>query len=194
MKWRFPRHSKHILAYHIELDVISGVLDVMLNQEEVRYSLRVFWSTQAASRTIHEVDATTGAAIGRLDDQRITLPGDLPEQVRVGNEVAVGNGQPMSICIGGARGFVAHQSDRPRVIDRWNARRFRSLQDTEPRPVCYRLEDVGVVQLPSEVPQGRDRLGGLQQIDVVPRSEEHTSELQSRFDLVCRLLLEKKKI
>src|SRR5699024_12554251 len=26
------------------------------------------------------------------------------------------------------------------------------------------------------------------------RSEEHTSELQSRFDLVCRLLLEKKSI
>src|SRR5699024_11402520 len=25
------------------------------------------------------------------------------------------------------------------------------------------------------------------------RSEEHTSELQSRFDLVCRLLLDKKK-
>src|SRR5699024_11531344 len=28
---------------------------------------------------------------------------------------------------------------------------------------------------------------------IVLRSEEHTSELQSRFDLVCRLLLEKKK-
>src|SRR5699024_12162507 len=27
----------------------------------------------------------------------------------------------------------------------------------------------------------------------VTRSEEHTSELQSRFDLVCRLLLEQKK-
>src|SRR5207249_11820893 len=26
------------------------------------------------------------------------------------------------------------------------------------------------------------------------RSEEHTSELQSRFDLVCRLLLEKKNL
>src|SRR5699024_11836165 len=26
----------------------------------------------------------------------------------------------------------------------------------------------------------------------IMRSEEHTSELQSRFDLVCRLLLEKK--
>src|SRR5438105_12162668 len=29
--------------------------------------------------------------------------------------------------------------------------------------------------------------------DAVTRSEEHTSELQSRVDLVCRLLLEKKK-
>src|SRR5699024_12714684 len=32
------------------------------------------------------------------------------------------------------------------------------------------------------------------QIKFIKRSEEHTSELQSRFDLVCRLLLEKKKI
>src|SRR5699024_7045551 len=30
--------------------------------------------------------------------------------------------------------------------------------------------------------------------EIAPRSEEHTSELQSRFDLVCRLLLEKKQI
>src|SRR5437773_9707212 len=28
----------------------------------------------------------------------------------------------------------------------------------------------------------------------IPRSEEHTSELQSHHDLVCRLLLEKKKM
>src|SRR3712207_8849843 len=34
---------------------------------------------------------------------------------------------------------------------------------------------------------------GLVLVDVVPRSEEHTSELQSRQYLVCRLLLEKKK-
>src|SRR5207249_6830955 len=31
------------------------------------------------------------------------------------------------------------------------------------------------------------------QTPAMQRSEEHTSELQSRFDLVCRLLLEKKK-
>src|SRR3989440_6073312 len=30
-------------------------------------------------------------------------------------------------------------------------------------------------------------------VDILLRSEEHTSELQSRSDLVCRLLLEKKK-
>src|SRR5207302_2133405 len=29
---------------------------------------------------------------------------------------------------------------------------------------------------------------------IFPRSEEHTSELQSRENLVCRLLLEKKKL
>src|SRR2546422_2214585 len=31
------------------------------------------------------------------------------------------------------------------------------------------------------------------QLDLESRSEEHTSELQSRLHLVCRLLLEKKK-
>src|SRR5207249_9837197 len=43
-------------------------------------------------------------------------------------------------------------------------------------------------------------LAGLELFSACPkfwrddsRSEEHTSELQSRFDLVCRLLLEKKK-
>src|SRR5947209_17338612 len=34
---------------------------------------------------------------------------------------------------------------------------------------------------------------GIRQGDAAPRSEEHTSELQSRQYLVCRLLLEKKK-
>src|SRR5699024_5260102 len=37
----------------------------------------------------------------------------------------------------------------------------------------------------------RSWISGFQR--TIARSEEHTSELQSRFDLVCRLLLEKKK-
>src|SRR5271157_2853270 len=40
--------------------------------------------------------------------------------------------------------------------------------------------------------QGKARLQALQQ-SILDRSEEHTSELQSRPHLVCRLLLEKKK-
>src|SRR5207249_6564201 len=38
----------------------------------------------------------------------------------------------------------------------------------------------------------RPRFLGASRVGL-PRSEEHTSELQSRFDLVCRLLLEKKQ-
>src|SRR5690554_6741328 len=38
------------------------------------------------------------------------------------------------------------------------------------------------------------QVGALVFVDLVLRSEEHTSELQSRPHLVCRLLLEKKKI
>src|SRR5437867_6760786 len=34
---------------------------------------------------------------------------------------------------------------------------------------------------------------GKKEFEIVERSEEHTSELQSPYDLVCRLLLEKKK-
>src|SRR5438067_9625909 len=40
--------------------------------------------------------------------------------------------------------------------------------------------------------QGNRHGGCFAAIDAGRRSEEHTSELQSRFDLVCRLLLEKK--
>src|SRR5207249_5880370 len=38
------------------------------------------------------------------------------------------------------------------------------------------------------------RVESLANSDVWARSEEHTSELQSRFELVCRLLLEKKNV
>src|SRR5438034_1591879 len=49
------------------------------------------------------------------------------------------------------------------------------------------LTDPHAVQLIDEVVQGNKRLL------LGVRSEEHTSELQSHSDLVCRLLLEKKK-
>src|SRR2546421_6361694 len=45
--------------------------------------------------------------------------------------------------------------------------------------------------VPEAAWEGFGRL--TQETSVEVRSEEHTSELQSRSDLVCRLLLEKKK-
>src|SRR2546421_2540110 len=49
---------------------------------------------------------------------------------------------------------------------------------------------------PRQAPRRRGRPPGSQRRRALPpwRSEEHTSELQSRSDIVCRLLLEKKKV
>src|SRR5690349_23080942 len=68
---------------------------------------------------------------------------------------------------------------------------FRSSRDARPCGGCVR----------QPVRYGRRPLRRLQRYQVHTdddhqrqrRSEEHTSELQSRRDLVCRLLLEKKK-
>src|SRR5438874_8507956 len=55
-------------------------------------------------------------------------------------------------------------------------RTCESLPPFSPSPSHYRLPDSGT---------------SFRRILIVLRSEEHTSELQSRRDLVCRLLLEK---
>src|SRR5689334_24254332 len=52
-------------------------------------------------------------------------------------------------------------------------------------------DDTLFATAPGAVKFGQRR--GRRVVDVIPRSEEHTSELQSQFHLVCRLLLEKKK-
>src|SRR5207248_7138182 len=45
----------------------------------------------------------------------------------------------------------------------------------------------------SSSPRSRERCTTVLPNGTAPRSEEHTSELQSPYDLVCRLLPEKKK-
>src|SRR2546427_6859473 len=79
---------------------------------------------------------------------------------------------------------------------------FRSRGQVEERPVGehhdgrlggQRLE---IREEPVElrVADGRLRIGDVvEHGEVKSRSEEHTSELQSQSNLVCRLLLEKKK-
>src|SRR3712207_7010591 len=52
---------------------------------------------------------------------------------------------------------------------------------------------VGRPVVVGQVEVGDAQVEGAAQDGPLPRSEEHTSELQSRQYLVCRLLLEKKK-
>src|SRR5437667_5527064 len=61
-------------------------------------------------------------------------------------------------------------------------------------PACFRSRAVGLEldagpHAPARLPGPLLRRLGVER----GRSEEHTSELQSHHDLVCRLLLEKKK-
>src|SRR2546422_5956181 len=51
---------------------------------------------------------------------------------------------------------------------------------------------IGLTKRPSQTAVGRQTSTRI--VARATRSEEHTSELQSRLHLVCRLLLEKKKI
>src|SRR5437868_11821382 len=61
-----------------------------------------------------------------------------------------------------------------RINDRIRAREIRVIDDEG--------NQLGILPPYEAIKKAREK-----------RSEEHTSELQSRFDLVCRLLLEKKK-
>src|SRR2546427_12417775 len=63
-----------------------------------------------------------------------------------------------------------------------------SLHDALPISIIYYGDEIG---MGDNVYLG-DR-NGVRTPFLSPRSEEHTSELQSQSNLVCRLLLEKKK-
>src|SRR5699024_11581272 len=90
--------------------------------------------------------------------------------------------------------FFLYRSGDPRVLHSFPTRRSSDLGFVF--GVATGGDEVlgreGVVDLDELL--GDDRALVEFAVDEVSgRSEEHTSELQSRFDLVCRLLLEKKK-
>src|SRR2546425_6737533 len=79
--------------------------------------------------------------------------------------------------------FQAHATEDPT----WRYKHVLAVQDhqaktgaADPQTECELAEERAAVQTEGSV-------------EVVQRSEEHTSELQSLAYLVCRLLLEKKK-
>src|SRR5207249_10291146 len=84
--------------------------------------------------------------------------------------------------------FSFYGSRAPRLLHSFPTRRSSDLPALHAR-LCH------PARLRSRLDRRADRAG--HELRGGPghpqRSEEHTSELQSRFDLVCRLLLEKKK-
>src|SRR5438105_12330134 len=85
--------------------------------------------------------------------------------------------------------YCRHQfSKRPNLLKKLWKRRW----------IAIHFEDKPTADPDAYGPKGRNALRRLKKycetgVIVAARSEEHTSELQSRVDLVCRLLLEKKK-
>src|SRR3712207_7271482 len=70
----------------------------------------------------------------------------------------------------------------------WGVEIFTGLGDgTFDEPIVHSVNPYGLTGV------GVADFDGDGRLDAVTRSEEHTSELQSRQYLVCRLLLEKKK-
>src|SRR2546430_13087018 len=60
-------------------------------------------------------------------------------------------------------------------------------------PYTTLFRSIGVISDPAEASVPNAALQLTEQATGAARSEEHTSELQSQSNLVCRLLLEKKK-
>src|SRR5260221_8219142 len=95
-------------------------------------------------------------------------------------------GRGLASLIGDVGGEAAH-------VDRPRAQRKVPIEFLKPNPRNPRraFSEAELGELADSIKQH----GVIQPIVVLDRvrSEEHTSELQSHSDLVCRLLLEKKK-
>src|SRR2546422_5103789 len=90
---------------------------------------------------------------------------------------------------GAAGGIMITASHNPY---RWNGVKFKASYGSSPLPsIVAQIETELEVVLGNGIPALPPRGDLVHSLGV--RSEEHTSELQSRLHLVCRLLLEKKK-
>src|SRR5438093_10051287 len=93
--------------------------------------------------------------------------------------------------------FFFQSSGPPRDLHSFPTRRSSDL--IAQFPVSKEFRDFDLIQVRvlraflNELLQGSDSRGRILGLERLHRSEEHTSELQSLTNLVCRLLLEKKK-
>src|SRR5436190_13378724 len=84
--------------------------------------------------------------------------------------------------------FFLHRYVQLRVLDSFPTRRSSDLVTGDGAVDGEDAGGVERVELSTRGAEGNSAIRGI----TLGRSEEHTSELQSHSDLVCRLLLEKK--
>src|SRR2546426_2979134 len=96
----------------------------------------------------------------------------------MGPEIAIGMNQKDLLCDRKGRRAHVHPSRQEALLMRLSV---DSLRRVVKRDLAIEF-----------VPQQLTSFGGLELLRRYVRSEEHTSELQSPCNLVCRLLLEKK--
>src|SRR2546430_4273290 len=77
---------------------------------------------------------------------------------------------------------------RSKSVDERRADARRRLRPERRKALVHQRDDRGALRRHGAPPRHEENLGVHRR-----RSEEHTSELQSQSNLVCRLLLEKKK-
>src|SRR5699024_11405120 len=70
---------------------------------------------------------------------------------------------------------------------------YSSLEKLTELDKSFPTIKINIIKIPDNIQNQLNKISLEGNKLPVTRSEEHTSELQSRFDLVCRLLLEKKK-
>src|SRR5688572_6642947 len=131
------------------------------------------------------------AIVARMDADDVAHPDRLRRQwqiIETQPDVAVVG----TLCIGiGANG----REVRPR--DRWRLLRRSSYIPFPHGSAMFRRDVFDRVGGYDDTPGGEDqklfsKMATQGRVVTLPRSEEHTSELQSQSNLVCRLLLEKK--
>src|SRR2546427_12750633 len=140
--------------------------------------------------------------IGKLDDPdlaRAAQPAH-PESAGLEQSVVVRVDTVVAVIVLGRLGnavqrggaAIGEHEDRLRLPDE----RARERRDNEPPGTGRRLGVVGVSEPENVARELDDRVleaaSGTDEGNSPFRSEEHTSELQSQSNLVCRLLLEKK--
>src|SRR5699024_11467970 len=112
-----------------------------------------------------------------------------------GSRIGAGRTRPLelirSVQLASARSLTDRASDYG--SEGWGFESLRARTEISPPPAMTHRGE-GLFRAPASPARRAARHQAQPSRGPPPgRSEEHTSELQSRFDLVCRLLLEKKK-